>query len=222
MVGVVVLCGPAAAADHTVQPGESLVAIARRHGVSVAELVRLNGITDPNHLVAGATLRLPGSRSAKQSSRPSPAAAPSRRAPEKGPIFTLSDEQRRQISTLLERAAREFRVSPSLLKALTYTESCWQPDAVSAVGAIGIGQLLPATATWLAGMMGEPSLDVRSTADNIRMSAQLLRLLLDKAGGTKRALAAYYQGIGAVLEHGVTAGGARYAAVVTARQRWFR
>jgi len=218
LVGAVVLAGPAAADDHTVQPGESLVVIARRHGVSVAELVRLNGIADPDHVVAGARLRLPGSSGAT----PRSPSATASRTPEEGPVFTLSDAQRRQISTLLEQAAWEFHVSPSLLKALTYTESRWRPDIVSTVGAIGVGQLLPATAAWLAGVMGEQSLDVRSTADNIRMSAKLLRLLLDKARSTTRALAAYYQGIGAVLEHGVTAGGARYAAVVTARQRWFR
>jgi soluble lytic murein transglycosylase-like protein len=112
-------------------------------------------------------------------------------------------------------------VKSSLLKALTYTESRWRQDAASSVGAIGVGQLLPATATWLSGLMGEPSLDLRSTQDNVRLSARLLRLLLDRTGSTTRALAAYYQGIGAVLEHGVTAGGARYAAIVIARQAWF-
>jgi len=125
------------------------------------------------------------------------------------------------VSQLLDRAAREFGVKPSLLKALTYTESRWHQDAVSSVGAVGVGQLLPATATWLAGLMGEPGLDVRSTQDNVRLSARLLRLLLDRAGSTTRALAAYYQGIGAVLQHGVSTGGARYAAIITARQAWF-
>ena len=60
--------------------------------------------------------------------------------------------------------------------------------------------------------MGEPGLDVRSTQDNVRLSAKLLRLLLDRTGSTKQALAAYYQGIGAVLQRGVSTGGARYAA----------
>ncbi|HEX6787370.1 MAG TPA: transglycosylase SLT domain-containing protein, partial [Acidimicrobiales bacterium] len=139
----------------------------------------------------------------------------------KGPAYTLSEDQRRQVDQLLNRAAWEFGVKPSLLKALTYTESRWHQDAVSSVGAIGVGQLLPATATWLAGLMGEPGLDVRSTEDNVRLSARLLRLLLDRTGSTKRALAAYYQGIGAVLAHGVSAGGARYAAIITARRAWF-
>jgi LysM repeat protein len=230
VVGVVVLSGgPAFAADHTVQPGENLVGIARQHGVTVAELVWINGLGDPNHLVAGTTLHLPGRTTTSGTKSGTKAAAPARGSAAtkaaalagKGPAYTLGDDQRRQVNQLLDRAAREFGVKPSLLKALTYTESRWHQDAVSSVGAVGVGQLLPATATWLAGLMGEPGLDVRSTQDNVRLSARLLRLLLDRTGSTKRALAAYYQGIGAVLQHGVSTGGARYAAIITARQAWF-
>jgi len=234
VVGVVVLsAGPALAADHTVQPGENLVGIARQHGVTVADLVRINGLGDPNYVVAGTTLHLPSgttkpaARSGATSAKPT---APARGSATtkaatalagKGPAYTLTEDLRRQVNELLDRAAREFGVKPSLLKALTYTESRWHQDAVSSVGAIGVGQLLPGTATWLAGLMGEPGLDVRSTRDNVRLSARLLRLLLDRTGSTKQALAAYYQGIGAVLQRGVSTGGARYAAIITARQAWF-
>jgi hypothetical protein len=69
--------------------------------------------------------------------------------------------------------------------------------------------------------MGEPGLDPTSKADNIRLSARLLQLLLNKAGTPKRALAAYYQGIGSVLRDGVSEGGARYARIITSRQAWF-
>jgi hypothetical protein len=69
--------------------------------------------------------------------------------------------------------------------------------------------------------MKEPGLDPTSKVDNIRLSARLLRFLLDKAGSQKRALAAYYQGIGAVLREGVSDGGARYARIITDRQAWF-
>ena len=228
--GVVLSAGPVFAADHTVQPGENLVGIARQHGVTVPDLVRINGLSDPNLVVAGTTLHLPSHATKPAAKTTAKPAAPTRGSAATkahtvragtGPAYTLGDDQRRQVNQLLDRAAREFGVRPSLLKALTYTESRWHQDAVSSVGAVGVGQLLPATATWLAGLMGEPGLDVRSTQDNVRLSARLLRLLLDRAGSTKRALAAYYQGIGAVLQHGVSTGGARYAAVITARQAWF-
>jgi murein DD-endopeptidase MepM/ murein hydrolase activator NlpD len=222
IVGVAVLSAtPAFAVDHRVQPGENLVGIAREHGVTVADLVRINGLDDPNHVVAGTTLHLPERTTTTAKAKTTSSAKSTSAAAGKGPAYTLSEDQRRQVDQLLNRAAWEFGVKPSLLKALTYTESRWHQDAVSSVGAIGVGQLLPATATWLAGLMGEPGLDVRSTEDNVRLSARLLRLLLDRTGSTKRALAAYYQGIGAVLGHGVSAGGARYAAIITARRAWF-
>jgi soluble lytic murein transglycosylase-like protein len=136
-------------------------------------------------------------------------------------MFDISDSERRETSRLLHRAAQEFGVPASLLKALTYTESRWRQDVVSRAGAIGVGQLLPETAQWLAEMMDEPGLDPTSKDDNIRLSARLLRFLLDETGSPKRALAAYYQGIGAVLRDGVSDGGARYARIITSRQSWF-
>ena len=45
---------------HTLKAGESLYGIARQHGVSLAELQRVNGITEPTRLRAGAVLSVPG------------------------------------------------------------------------------------------------------------------------------------------------------------------
>ncbi len=43
---------------HVVSPGESLAAIASRYGLSIQDLARANGITDPNRVLAGALLRI--------------------------------------------------------------------------------------------------------------------------------------------------------------------
>jgi LysM repeat protein len=43
---------------HTVQPGEALSAIARRHGTTTRELARLNAIADPDRIHAGQVLRI--------------------------------------------------------------------------------------------------------------------------------------------------------------------
>ena len=45
---------------HVVAAGETLGAIAKRYGVSVATLAKTNGIRDPNRVAAGAVLTLPG------------------------------------------------------------------------------------------------------------------------------------------------------------------
>lgn len=46
---------------HTVARGQTLSAIARRYGTTVAAIRRLNGITDPNQVRAGDRLRIPTS-----------------------------------------------------------------------------------------------------------------------------------------------------------------
>lgn len=54
------LPAPTGAAVHQVQRGETLTAIAARYGVSVSDLAAANGIDDPDHIIAGTTLRVPG------------------------------------------------------------------------------------------------------------------------------------------------------------------
>ena len=70
-----VLPWPAVAAEVIVRPGETLSELAERHGVSVERLLKVNGITDANHVEAGRRLLLPaatstaGSRSRPESGR---------------------------------------------------------------------------------------------------------------------------------------------------------
>ena len=231
-LGVAVLAaGPASAATkhatHTVQTGENLTTIAERYGVSTADLITLNHLADPNHLLVGRILLLPSqSRSSSASASSDSSASDSSSSDasptvENQPWFTLTAAQRRAVSRELTRAAHEFGVSVSLLKALTYTESRWRQDVVSVTGAIGVGQLLPSTAAWLAQLMGEPDLSPYVRKDNIRMSAFLLRWLLDHTHSRRAAIASYYQGVGAVLQTGVSDGGALYASTVSYRRIWF-
>ncbi len=57
------MAAPAAAGTYTVRRGETLSGIASRHGTSVRVLARANHLSDPNLIVAGQRLRIPGSRS---------------------------------------------------------------------------------------------------------------------------------------------------------------
>jgi len=50
---------------HTLKAGESLYGIARQHGVALAELQRVNGITAPTRVRAGTVLTVPGSAPAE-------------------------------------------------------------------------------------------------------------------------------------------------------------
>jgi LysM repeat protein len=60
---------PSAGQTHTVRPGETLSAIARRYGVSVWVLARANSLANPSLIVPGQVLVIPGSSG--------PASAPS-------------------------------------------------------------------------------------------------------------------------------------------------
>ncbi|MBN1557588.1 MAG: LysM peptidoglycan-binding domain-containing protein, partial [Lentisphaerae bacterium] len=52
---------PAETTTYTVRPGDSLSVIATRYGLSVAEIVALNGIRNPDMIREGQKLVLPGS-----------------------------------------------------------------------------------------------------------------------------------------------------------------
>ena len=62
------LAPTAALANVVVKPGETLSEIADRHGVSLNRLMQANGISNPNLVVAGQSLRLPGSSAASAGS----------------------------------------------------------------------------------------------------------------------------------------------------------
>jgi N-acetylmuramoyl-L-alanine amidase len=62
-----------AAVRHTVRPGEHLTGIARRYGVTIAAIVKANGLADPSRIYAGQRLTIPGAAAATRSSRSSPA-----------------------------------------------------------------------------------------------------------------------------------------------------
>ncbi|HEX5041097.1 MAG TPA: LysM peptidoglycan-binding domain-containing protein [Candidatus Limnocylindria bacterium] len=74
LVAVPAPAGVAEAAEPTivVAPGDTLIAISRRHGVSVEQLVALNRIANPSRIYAGQRLVLAGE--AKPAPKPKPAA----------------------------------------------------------------------------------------------------------------------------------------------------
>ena len=115
-----------------------------------------------------------------------------------------------------------YGVPRDLLEALTWLESGWQNDVVSSTGAVGIGQLMPATVDLVNDVLLHTSLDPRHADDNIRMSARYLKFLLDRTPDSSTALAAYYQGLASVQRNGVWAPTATYVGAVQALRPHFR
>lgn len=96
------------------------------------------------------------------------------------------------------RSSVESGVPWSLVAALAREESRWEPRAVSRVGARGVMQLMPGTATEIAARRGEPLEDPERLFDpavSLRLGAAEIRRLLDEFDGRwAPAVAAYNAG----------------------------
>ena len=100
---------------------------------------------------------------------------------------------RERFADIVRDAAAAERLSPALIDAVIAVESAYQVRAVSARGASGLMQLMPATAKRYG------VTDVFDPRQNIAAGARHLRGLLDRYGqDLARALAAYNAGAGTI------------------------
>jgi soluble lytic murein transglycosylase-like protein len=123
------------------------------------------------------------------------------RPPARSSCRGLTDRQRARryarIETPLRRATRRHGADLLLIKAIVAVESCFDPRAVSAVGARGLMQLMPSTARDLG--VEEP-FNIEANLDGgIRYFKRLRQRF---AGDLDTTLAAYNAGPGAVERHG--------------------
>ncbi|MHA7600622.1 lytic transglycosylase domain-containing protein [Alicycliphilus sp. T452] len=107
---------------------------------------------------------------------------------------------------LLEEAARAQALEPALVIAVAAAESGFNADAVSRKGALGLMQVMPATAERY-GVAGRSGTDGRHAVMepklNVQVGSRYLADLLRMFDGDKElALAAYNAGEGAVVKHG--------------------
>ena len=106
-------------------------------------------------------------------------------------------ERAKRYDELIEENARVHGVSPHLVRAVIQQESGFNQYALSPKGAMGLMQLMPATATELG------VTDPYNPAQNIRAGVTYLKGLLAKfAENIELALAAYNAGPTAVRKYG--------------------
>ena len=89
-----------------------------------------------------------------------------------GKPFAINEVNRRRFSRAITQIAAQYRLDPNLLHAVISAESGFNPKAVSHAGAMGLMQLMPATAERFG---------VKNPYDpiaNIRGGARYLRWLL--------------------------------------------
>ena len=97
------------------------------------------------------------------------------------------------------RYATEFRVDKNMLYALIKAESLFRHNAVSSAGAVGLMQLMPATARGLARSMKLQGYDLTDACTSIRFGAKYIAGLDREFGGNFQYLvAAYNAGAGNV------------------------
>ena len=102
-----------------------------------------------------------------------------------------------RLDNVVREAAERHKLDPALLRAVIQAESGGDPTAVSRKGALGLMQLVPATAEQLGvGNAFDP-------AQNVDGGARFLRSLLDRYNGDlPKSLAAYNAGPAAVDRFG--------------------
>lgn len=104
---------------------------------------------------------------------------------------------KKRFTPLIQTVARETLLRPELLHAVVQAESAYDPDAVSSKGAVGLMQLMPATAKRYGVS------DRRDPQQNLRAGASYLKdLLIQFDFDLKLAVAAYNAGENAVIRSG--------------------
>jgi soluble lytic murein transglycosylase-like protein len=99
-----------------------------------------------------------------------------------------------QYKPLAEAAARKYNIPVDLFNRLVQQESGWNPRARSHAGAIGLAQLMPATARALG-------VNPRDPRQNLEGGARYLAKQYRKFGSWRLALAAYNAGPQAVSKY---------------------
>ena len=101
------------------------------------------------------------------------------------------------LDRIVQQAAERHNLDPALVKAVISTESGWNPWAISRKGAVGLMQLIPATAERFGvGNAFDP-------AQNVEGGTSYLKQLLDHYNGDlTKSLAAYNAGERAVDQSG--------------------
>lgn len=208
---VTVVAPPAAATDelppgrtiveHVAQPGDTATGLATRYRAWTRELIELNDLGPGASIVVGQELRIPVVDAVADSGNDR-SATKRRRGTDDSRARAAGTPPRGEVRATIARTARHHGVDADLALAVAWQESGWQQDVTSPAGAVGAMQVLPGTAEWMSLYAGR-DLRPRDLQDNATAGVLLLGVLADQTAGPRRQVAAYYQGLGAVREHGL-------------------
>ncbi len=102
-----------------------------------------------------------------------------------------------EYESIINDVSKKYNISTKVINAVIKAESSFNPDSVSSAGAMGLMQLMPATAKGLG--VSNPM----DPAQNIEGGVKYLNYQLKRFDGNlEYALAAYNAGPGAVIKYG--------------------
>lgn len=109
----------------------------------------------------------------------------------------FSKAQKSQYDALISNIALSYNIEPAFIKAVVHVESAFNPNAVSHAGAMGLMQLMPATAS-----MYKLNPNEFDPQQNLTAGIRHMHMLLNRYGADKKlSLAAYNAGEGAVSKY---------------------
>ena len=105
-----------------------------------------------------------------------------------------------QYDTHISTCCNEFDVDKSLVYAIVKAESNFDENAMSSKGAIGLMQIMPSTATFVAQKIGMQTFDLANPQDNLTLGIAYLSYLGKKFDTQKDVICAYNAGENNVKE----------------------
>lgn len=196
--------------QHTVRPGDTPSGLAVRYHAWTVEVIEHNHLVGAGALRVGDRIEIPVVISAAKADKTTKTTGNSKspgRTKKKARTFRYgqlvpSSVNRQEVRREVARTARRRGVDPQLALAVAWQESGWQMDQVSSARAIGAMQVLPSTVQWME-LYVDRGLNPYRLKGNASTGVELLRVLGKSTNNRRRQVAAYYQGLGAVRQHGI-------------------
>ncbi|MFJ5862687.1 LysM peptidoglycan-binding domain-containing protein [Pseudarthrobacter sp. NPDC092439] len=221
--------------SYTVRAGDTLSAIASRHGVRLSALLSANRLSMSSIIYPGNKLAIPGGVPASPlqpvaATKPLvpstflgftyPPAVVSSANANKALLNASPVPTREQMRGIVADTARRMGVEPSLALAFAYQESGFNQRAVSPANAIGTMQVIPSSGQWASDLVGR-KLNLLNPQDNVTAGVAIIRQLLATSKTKDLAIAGYYQGQYSVSKYGMYQDTKAYVAAIKAHQKNF-
>lgn len=225
---------PSNPGSYTVKAGDTLSAIAAKHGVKLSDILSANKLTMSSVIYPGNKLAIPGAAVQPAGNVtpvtplvPStflgftyPPAVVSSANENKALLNASPVPSREQMRSIVADTARRMGVDPSLALAFAHQESGFDQRAVSPANAIGTMQVIPSSGQWASDLVGR-KLNLLDPYDNATAGVAIIRQLIKTSKDLDHAIAGYYQGQYSVSKNGMYEDTKSYVASIKAHQKNF-